>query len=78
MFKTDNTNNRQHRFIWKRGNEFLNTDIKEIRIFPMMKKQDDMPGQYRNDRIKFYIGDVRDLQSIKMPYMVSIIFSIPR
>lgn len=45
---------------------FLNTDIKEIRIFSRdEKKQDDMRRQYRNDRIKFYIGDVRDLQSIK-------------
>lgn len=45
---------------------FLNTDIKEIRIFSRdEKKQDDMRRQYRNDRIKYYIGDVRDLQSIK-------------
>ena len=45
---------------------FLNTDIKEIRIFSRdEKKQDDMRRQYKNDKIKFYIGDVRDLQSIK-------------
>jgi len=45
---------------------FLDTDIKEIRIFSRdEKKQDDMRRQYRNDRIKFYIGDVRDPQSIK-------------
>lgn len=45
---------------------FLNTDIKEIRIFSRdEKKQDDMRKQYGNDKIKFYIGDVRDLQSIK-------------
>jgi len=45
---------------------FLNTDIGEIRIFSRdEKKQDDMRKQYRNDKIKFYIGDVRDLASIK-------------
>lgn len=45
---------------------FLNTDIKEIRIFSRdEKKQDDMRKSYKNDKIKFYIGDVRDLQSIK-------------
>jgi len=45
---------------------FLNTDIKEIRIFSRdEKKQDDMRKLYRNDKIKFYIGDVRDLQSVR-------------
>lgn len=45
---------------------FLNTDIKEIRIFSRdEKKQDDMRKKYNNSKIKFYIGDVRDLQSIK-------------
>lgn len=45
---------------------FLNTDIKEIRIFSRdEKKQDDMRKQYNNEKIKFYIGDVRDLASIK-------------
>lgn len=45
---------------------FLNTDIKEIRIFSRdEKKQDDMRKQYKNDKIKFYIGDVRDLASVK-------------
>lgn len=47
-------------------NRFLNTDIGEIRIFSRdEKKQDDMRKLYKNDKIKFYIGDVRDLQSIK-------------
>lgn len=47
-------------------NRFLNTDIKEIRIFSRdEKKQDDMRKLYKNDKIKFYIGDVRDLASIK-------------
>lgn len=47
-------------------NRFLNTDIGEIRIFSRdEKKQDDMRKEYLNDKIKFYIGDVRDLQSIK-------------
>lgn len=45
---------------------FLNTDIKEIRIFSRdEKKQDDMRHIYNNDKIRFYIGDVRDIRSIK-------------
>lgn len=45
---------------------FLDTDIKEIRIFSRdEKKQDDMRHAYNNDKIKYYIGDVRNLQSIK-------------
>jgi len=45
---------------------FLNTDIKEVRIFSRdEKKQDDMRKKYKNDKLKFYIGDVRDLSSIK-------------
>lgn len=47
-------------------NRFLNTDIGEIRIFSRdEKKQDDMRHQYHNDKIKFYIGDVRDIASVK-------------
>jgi UDP-N-acetylglucosamine 4,6-dehydratase len=45
---------------------FLTTNIGEIRIFSRdEKKQDDMRKQYKNDKIKFYIGDVRDIQSVK-------------
>lgn len=45
---------------------FLDTDISEIRIFSRdEKKQDEMRHKYNNDKIKYYIGDVRDLQSIK-------------
>ena len=52
------------------GNEvlkgFLETDIKEIRIFSRdEKKQDDMRKKYNNPKLKFYIGDVRDLASIE-------------
>lgn len=44
---------------------FLDTDIKEIRIFSRdEKKQEDMRIKYKNDKIKFYIGDVRDYRSI--------------
>ena len=44
----------------------LNTDIKEIRIFSRdEKKQDDMRKKYKNDKLKFYLGDVRDLSSVK-------------
>jgi len=47
-------------------NRFLDTDIGEIRIFSRdEKKQDDMRKLYRDDRIKFYIGDVRDPGSIR-------------
>jgi UDP-glucose 4-epimerase len=46
-------------------NRFLDTDIKEIRIFSRdEKKQDDMRHQYKNPKIKFYIGDVRDRRSV--------------
>ncbi|EGV3809724.1 polysaccharide biosynthesis protein [Vibrio parahaemolyticus] len=44
---------------------FLDTDIEEIRIFSRdEKKQDDMRKKYNNDKLKFYIGDVRDYQSV--------------
>ena len=53
-------------------NRFLKTDIGEIRIFSRdEKKQDDMRHDFQAkmpevaDKIKFYIGDVRDLQSVK-------------
>ena len=53
-------------------NRFLKTDIGEIRIFSRdEKKQDDMRHEFQSkmpevaDKIKFYIGDVRDIQSIK-------------
>ncbi len=53
-------------------NRFLDTDIAEIRIFSRdEKKQDDMRHEYQvkypeaSNKIKFYIGDVRDLQSVK-------------
>lgn len=53
-------------------NRFLKTDIAEIRIFSRdEKKQDDMRHEYQikmpevADKIKFYIGDVRDLESVK-------------
>lgn len=45
---------------------FLDTDIKEIRIFSRdEKKQDDMRKLYKNDKLKFYLGDVRDLASVE-------------
>lgn len=44
---------------------FLNTNIKEIRIFSRdEKKQDDMRHRLQNPKVKFYIGDVRDRRSI--------------
>jgi len=45
--------------------KFLNLDIREIRIFSRdEKKQDDMRRRYSDNRLKFYIGDVRDYESI--------------
>ena len=53
-------------------NRFLKTDIAEIRVFSRdEKKQDDMRHEFQAkmpevaDKIKFYIGDVRDLQSVR-------------
>ena len=53
-------------------NRFLETDIKEIRVFSRDElKQDNMRHEYQAkypdvfNKLKFYIGDVRDLQSIK-------------
>lgn len=44
---------------------FLNSDLLEIRIFSRdEKKQDDMRKLYNNSKLKFYIGDVRDYQSV--------------
>ncbi len=46
-------------------NRFLHTDIKEIRIFSRdEKKQDDMRHRYQTDKIKYYIGDVREKDSV--------------
>jgi len=46
-------------------NKFLNSEISEIRIFSRdEKKQHDMRLAYDNSKLKFYIGDVRDYQSI--------------
>lgn len=47
-------------------NRFLKTDIAEIRIFSRdEKKQDDMRKEYSSDKLKFYLGDVRDLASVR-------------
>jgi UDP-glucose 4-epimerase len=45
---------------------FLNTNITEIRVFSRdEKKQEDMRIELKNDKVKFYIGDVRNYDSIK-------------
>jgi len=45
--------------------KFLKSDIKEIRIFSRdEKKQDDMRNSFNSPKLKFYIGDVRDAQSV--------------
>jgi UDP-N-acetylglucosamine 4,6-dehydratase len=44
---------------------FLNSGIAEVRIFSRdEKKQDDMRKRYASDKLKFYLGDVRDYQSV--------------
>ncbi|EMY76218.1 UDP-glucose 4-epimerase CapD [Leptospira weilii serovar Ranarum str. ICFT] len=48
---------------------FLNSDIKEIRIFSRdEKKQDDLRKKYNNSKLKFFIGDVRDLDSVRSAF----------
>lgn len=45
--------------------KFLVSDISEIRIFSRdEKKQDDMRKKYRSEKLKFYVGDVRDYNSV--------------
>lgn len=47
-------------------NRFLKTDVAEIRIFSRdEKKQDDMRKEYHNDKLKFYLGNVRDYNSVR-------------
>ena len=44
---------------------FLKTDIAQIRIFSRdEKKQDDMRHEYKSEKLKFYIGDVRNLDTL--------------
>jgi len=46
-------------------NRFLNSEIKEIRVFSRdEKKQDDLRKKYKSNKLKFYIGDVRDYDSV--------------
>ena len=56
---------------------FLRTDIKEIRILSRdEKKQDDMRKHYENEKLKFYIGDVRDYNAIDYAFRgVDYVFS---
>ena len=45
---------------------YLNTDIGEIRIFSRdEKKQDDMRKAFKNEKVRFYIGDVRNIDSVR-------------
>jgi len=47
-------------------NQFVHSDIKEIRVFSRdEKKQDDLRNKLKNPRVKFYIGDVRDYRSVE-------------
>ena len=50
-------------------NRFLDSGVEEIRIFSRdEKKQDDMRKRYANPKLKFYIGDVRDLRSLSAAF----------
>jgi UDP-glucose 4-epimerase len=57
-------------------NRFIESDLKQIRIFSRdEKKQDDMRRHYKNEKLKFYIGDVRDENSIdNVMYGVDYVF----
>ena len=45
---------------------FIDSDVNEIRIFSRdEKKQDDMRKKYNNSKLKFYLGDVRDIESVR-------------
>jgi UDP-N-acetylglucosamine 4,6-dehydratase len=45
--------------------KFLNSDLKEIRIFSRdEKKQEDMRIEYKNDKLNFIVGDIRDSKTI--------------
>ena len=47
-------------------NRFLSTDVKEIRVFSRdEKKQEDMRISMNNNKLKFYIGDIREYESVK-------------
>ena len=47
-------------------NELLKTNISEIRIFSRdEKKQDDMRKNFKSDKLKFYLGDIRDYKSVQ-------------
>jgi len=56
--------------------KMLPTDIKEIRVLSRdEKKQDDMRNRYKSGKLKFYIGDVRDYQSIEAAFIhVDLVF----
>ena len=55
--------------------KFLNTTVKEIRIFSRdEKKQDDMRKKFKDSRLKFIIGDIRDDNSVLDVVEESIIF----
>ncbi len=49
--------------------KFINTNIREIRILSRdEKKQDDMRKKFNNDKLKFYLGDIRDFNSIEYAF----------
>lgn len=50
-------------------NKFLGSNLKEIRILSRdEKKQDDMRKRFKNDKLKFFLGDVRDIKSIECAF----------
>ena len=57
-------------------NRFIDTDVNEIRIFSRdEKKQDDMRHKLKSNRVKYYIGDVRDYDSLdKAMHRVDLVF----
>ena len=48
---------------------FLDSDLSEIRVLSRdEKKQDDMRKKFKNDKLKFFLGDVRDIRSIESAF----------
>lgn len=58
--------------------KYLDSDIKEIRIFSRdEKKQDDMRKLYNSEKLKFYIGDVRNPDSLTSVMRGVVIYFMP-
>ena len=55
---------------------FIDSELREIRIFSRDEKQDEMRAQYSSQKVKYYIGDVRIAAQLSMQWMVLILCSM--